>query len=69
MNYGSEEDNAMMEKLRRPGSNYDGKEIHRLLKLLYLDEISIKEFKEMVTDAGMDYNLIEHCYGCAGCYE
>jgi hypothetical protein len=67
--YGSDEDNATMEKLRRPGSDWDGKECHRLLKLLYLGEISIPEFKEMFTEAGMDYNLVEHCGGCAGCCE
>lgn len=65
--YGSDADNALMEKLS--SSYWNGKECHRLLKLLYLDEISIEEFKEMFTDAGMDYNQVEHCCGCAGCYK
>jgi hypothetical protein len=37
--------------------------------LLYLKRISIKEFKEMFTEAGMDCNQVEHCCGCAGCYK
>jgi hypothetical protein len=37
--------------------------------LLYLKRISIKEFKEMFTKVGMDYNQVEHCGGCAGCYD
>lgn len=69
MNYGSDEDNTRMEKLRNPGSDWDGKECHRLVKLLYLKKISIEEFKEMFTKAGMDYNFLEHCGGCAGCYD
>ncbi len=52
-----------------PPSYWNAKECHRLLKLLYLDEISIKEFKKMFTEAGMDYNQVEHCCGCAGCYK
>jgi hypothetical protein len=68
--YGSEEDNAMLDKIGvPPGSGWNAKECHRLLKLLYLDEISIEEFKKMFTDAGMDYNKVEHCCGCAGCYK
>jgi hypothetical protein len=70
-NYGSEENNATLDKIGvPPGSGrWNVKECNRLLKLLYLDEISIEEFKEMFTDAGMDYNQVKHCCGCAGCYE
>jgi hypothetical protein len=70
--YGCQEDNAALDKISVPPGSFgrwNVKECNRLLKLLYLDEISIKEFKEMFTEAGMDYNQVEHCCGCAGCYE
>jgi hypothetical protein len=70
INYGSDEDNALMDKLKKQSglTDWDGKEAHRLLKLLYLKKISIEEFKELFTKAGMDYNQVEHCGGCSGCY-
>jgi hypothetical protein len=69
MDYGSDADNAMLEKISSSDPSWNAKECHRLLKLLYLHQISIEEFKAMFTAAGMDYNYVEHCCGCAGCYE
>ena len=40
-----------------------------LLIILYDKKITIPEFKEYCDENGLDYNNIEHCCGCAGCYD
>jgi hypothetical protein len=40
-----------------------------LLDMLYDRKITIEEFKDYCTNNGLDYNEIEHCCGCAGCYD
>lgn len=40
-----------------------------LLDLLYDEKITIPEFQAYFIENGMDYNKVEHCCGCAGCYE
>ena len=65
--YDTDEYNEMIKDIpSSPGWNT--KELVRLLKMLYMDKISIGQFKERLKAAGMDYNKVEHCCGCAGCY-
>ncbi len=40
-----------------------------LVEMLYDRKISISEFKEYCTKNGIDYESVEHCCGCAGCYD
>jgi hypothetical protein len=40
-----------------------------LLDMLYDEKITIKEFKAYCVENGVDYNAVEHCCGCVGCYE
>jgi hypothetical protein len=40
-----------------------------LLDMLYDGKITIPEFRAYCIENGLDYNNVEHCCGCAGCYE
>jgi hypothetical protein len=40
-----------------------------LVDLLYDKIISIEQFKDYCTENGIDYEAVEHCCGCAGCYD
>lgn len=39
-----------------------------LVDMLYDEKISIPEFKNYCLDNGFDYEEVEHCCDCAGCY-
>ena len=68
MKYDTDEYNETIKNI--PSSpNWNVRECFRLLKLLYMNKISIGQFKEGFKAAGMDYNKVEHCCGCAGCYK
>src|SRR5687768_13113169 len=40
-----------------------------LRDLLYDKIIDIDQFKDYCTQNGIDYEQVEHCCGCAGCYD
>jgi hypothetical protein len=68
MNYGTDKEELGPEP-NNITPDWDIKKVHMLLKLLYLGDITIEQFKKEFTKAGMDYNIVEHCCGCAGCYD